>query len=243
MPRSDAPAAPPVNRLLAALPPREYERLFPHLRSVVLAFRAVLQEPNQPIPFVYFPCSGVISLLIPPEGKGDGIEVGMVGREGVAGLPVFLGADATNVRWVVQAPGEALRMQFEDFRASAARRPLLDLLLLYTNALLAQKSQSVACNALHPVEERLCRWVLTMHSRVESDNFPLTHAFLAAMLGVRRASVTEAARTLQEAGLIRYGRGRLEVLDRPGLERAACRCHRAAEAELDRLPGRAGRGP
>ena len=231
------PPAAPANRLLAALPPGDYRRLLPCLEPVSLLFRAVLQEPKRPIPYVYFPSSGVVSVVIPPDGRGDGVEVGLVGREGLTGLPVFLGADSTPARWVVQAPGQALRMAAEEFRAHAVRRPLRDLLLLYTNAFLAQVSQSVACNALHPVEERLCRWLLTVHARVDSDQFPLTHEFLATMLGVRRASVTNAARGLQEAGLIRYGRGRLEVLDRPGLEAAACGCHRAAQAELDRLPG------
>jgi CRP-like cAMP-binding protein len=236
MPRSAAPGRTPTNRLLAALPPRDYARLLPDLEVVPLPLRAVLQEADELIPHVYFPSAGVVSLLITPNGRGVGVEVGMVGREGVAGLPIFLGADSTPARWVVQAPGEALRMAADAFQAHANRRPLRDLLLLYTNAFLAQVSQSVACNALHPVEERLCRWLLMVHARVESDQFPLTHAFLAAMLGVRRASVTEAARGLQEAGFIRYGRGRLEILDRGGLESAACNCHRAAQAELDRLP-------
>ncbi len=116
-------------------------------------------------------------------------------------------------------------------------------MLLYTNAFLAQASQSVACNALHALEARLCRWLLMMHTRTESDQFPMTHAFLAAMLGVRRASVTETAQILQDAGLIRYSPRRMEVLDRPGLERKACRCHWAVEEELRRLPGEAGRNP
>ena len=240
MPRSDAPGRTPANRLLAALSPRVFDRLRPDFEPVPLRFRDVLQEPNGSIPYVYFPSSGVVSVVVAPDGRGGGVEVGLVGREGVIGLPVFLGADSTPARWVVQVPGEALRMAAEDFRVHVARRPLHDLLLLYTNAFLVQVSQSVACNALHPVEERLCRWLLTVHTRVGSDQFPLTHHFLGSMLGVRRASVTEAARGLQEEGLIRYGRGRLEVLDRPGLESAACGCHRVAQAELDRLPGSGG---
>ena len=237
MPRSDSPGRTPANRLLAVLPPR----VFSHLRSccepVPLRFRDILQEPQRPIPYVYFPSSGVVSVVIPLDGMGDGVEVGLVGREGLIGLPVLLGADSTPARWVVQVPGEALRIAAEEFRDHVVRRSLRDLLLLYTNAFMAQVSQSVACNAMHPVEERLCRWLLTVHTRVDADQFPLTHEFLGAMLGVRRASVTEAARGLQEAGLIRYARGRLEVLDRAGLESAACGCHRAVQAELDRLPG------
>ncbi|HVS38684.1 MAG TPA: helix-turn-helix domain-containing protein [Gemmataceae bacterium] len=202
-----------------------------------MPLRKVLHEPGDAIRYVYFPCSGVVSVVIPPDGKGDGVEVGLVGREGVVGVPVVLGADSTPARWVVQVPGEALRMSADLVRIHAGRGPLHDLLLLYANAYLVQVCQSVACNALHPVEERLCRWLLGVHARVESDHFPLTHEFIAAMLGVRRASVTQAARGLQEAGLIRYGRGRLEVLDRPGLESAACGCHRIGQAELARLPG------
>lgn len=237
MSRSDAPGRlPPPNRLLAALVPREYDRLRPHLEPVSLLFRTVLHEPDQTIPFVYFPDSGVISVLVPPEGRGQGVEVGMVGREGVVGLPVFLGSDSTPARWVVQAPGTALRMAAETFRAQVGRGTLHDLLLLYTNAFLIQVSQSVACNALHAIEKRLCSWLLMVRNRVESDHFPLTHEFLAAMLGVRCASVTQAASGLQRDGLIRYARGRLEVLDHRGLESVACGCHRVTQAELERLP-------
>ena len=237
MSRSDLSGRPPcLNRLLAALPPYEYDSLRPHLEPVTLLFRTVLHEPAQTIPFVYFPESGVISVLIPPEGRGEGVEVGMVGREGMVGLPVLLGADTTPARWVVQAPGAALRVPAEMFRAEFGQGTLHELLLLYTNAFLAQVSQSVACNALHAIEERLCSWLLMMRNRVESDHFRLTHAFLAAMLGVRRASVTQAATGLQRDGLIRYSRGRLEVLDLDGLESAACGCHRITQAELDRLP-------
>ncbi len=212
----------------------------PHCEPTSLPYRQVLQEPNKPISYVYFPFSGVVSVVIPPEGRGHGVEVGLVGREGVVGVPVVLGADSTPARWLVQVPGEALRVPAEEFRAHAGRRPLRDLLLLYANAYLAQVSQAVACNGLHSVQERLCHWLLMVHSRAESDEFPLTHEFLAAMLGVRRAGVTVAARGLQNAGLIRYDRGRLEVLDRPGLQSAACRCHRVVQAELARLPGPGG---
>ena len=203
MPRSDAPGrTPPVNRLLAALPPREYERLLPHLRLVPLPFRAVLQEANKPIPFVYFPASGVISLLMPPEGKGEGVEVGLVGRKGSWACAVFLGVNSYARRWVVQAPGEAWRMRAADFRATPpVARCSICCCPTPTSCWPKLPSPSL-CNALHPVEERLCRWVLMMHTRTESDHFPLTHAFLAAMLGVRRASVTEAVAALpsKEAG-------------------------------------------
>jgi CRP-like cAMP-binding protein len=238
MPRSDAPgrATPPANRLLAALPPKERTRL--RLEQVPLALRDVLFEAGQPVTHVYFPSSGVVSLLSPPEGVGEGVEVGLVGREGMVGLAVFLGADSSPFRCIVQVPGDALRLPADEFRSRVGRdSPLHGLLLRYTNAFLSQVSLSVSCNSLHSLEKRLCRWLLMTHVRAETDEFMLTHELLAAMLGVRRASVTEAARGLRQAGLIRYVRGQITVLDRPGLEAAACPCHRIAQREFDRLPG------
>jgi CRP-like cAMP-binding protein len=228
MPRSAAPGpVPSSNQLLAALPAREYARLGPHLEPVSLAFKDILYEPDCVLPHVYFPLSGVLSLIIPAEGRPGGIEVGVVGREGMAALPVFLGDGVTPLRCIVQVPGDALRMRAEDFRARVSRDSALHSLLLgYTQTLLNQVSQSVVCNSLHPIEQRLSRWLLTVQDRAESDRFPLTHEFLAAMLGVRRASVTEAARKLRITGLIHYGRGELTVLDRPGLESISCGCHR-----------------
>jgi CRP-like cAMP-binding protein len=224
--------------LLAALPRQEYDRLLPHLETVPLAARAVLYEAQRPIAHVYFPGSGVVSLLCPPEGRGEGIEVGVVGREGMAGLPVFLGAETASTRCVVQVAGTAQRMGADDFRAGVRRDgPLHGLLLRYTHAFLTQVSQSVACNALHPVGQRLARWILSVHGRLEADHFPLTHAFLAAMLGVRRASVSQAVRALQQDGLIRHVRGQVTVLDRDRLDRAACGCQRIVQAEMDRLSG------
>jgi CRP-like cAMP-binding protein len=239
MSRSDAPGrAPLVNHLLAALPPGEYQRLHPLLEAVSLPAQTVLYEAGQPIRHVHFPTGGVLSLLTSPENKGEGIEVGVVGREGMAGLPLFLGARAASTRCVVQVSGQALRMRADHFQTNV--RPdssLHQLLLHYTHAFLNQVSQTVACNALHSVPKRLARWVLTVHLRAGSDSFRLTHEFLAAMLGVRRASVTEAAKRLQQAGLIRYVRGLLTVLDRQGLESAACGCHRLIEGEFDPPPG------
>jgi CRP-like cAMP-binding protein len=236
MPRSAAPGHAPLNRLLANLPAREFGRLRPHLEAIPLALRTVLHEPGRPIPHVYFPTTCVISLLCPPDGRQEGIEIGVVGREGLVGLGVFLGAEASAARCMVQVPGEALRMRAEDFRRRVGRNsPLHGVLLRYTHDFLTQVTQSVLCNALHPVGKRLARWVLTVHTRAGTNHFPLTHELLAAMLGVRRASVTEAARQLQQAGLIRYGRGEVTVLDRRGLESSSCGCHRAVDAELARL--------
>jgi CRP-like cAMP-binding protein len=236
MPRSDAPGRlSPANRLLALLPPREYARLRPHLEPVPLLFKSVLQEAGDTADHVHFPVSGVISLISSASENG-GIEVGVVGREGMAGLSVFLDAPGSLFRLVVQVPGEALRLPVKEFRRRASRHSALHgLLLRYTHAFLTQLSQSIACNSLHPVPQRLCRWLLAVHDRAGTDDFPLTHEFLAAMLGVRRATITEAARTLRQAGVIRYGAGQLTVLDRRGLDARACGCHRTVQNELDRV--------
>jgi CRP-like cAMP-binding protein len=239
MSRLDAPSsAPSTNLLLSALPSREYNRLLPHLDHVALPFRAVLHELGQPVSHVYFPTSGMLSLLLAREGRGASMEVGVVGREGVAGLSVFLGAESEPMRSIVQVPGESLRIRADMFRTLVGRDSKLhDLLLRYVNVFLVQLTHGVACNALHSVEKRLCRWLLTVQDRAACDHFPLTHEFLAAMLGVRRASVTEAARRLRQAGLIRYGGGQLTVLDRRGLERSVCGCYRLLKSELSQLMG------
>jgi CRP-like cAMP-binding protein len=238
MSTSDAPAhGPPANRLLAALPAREYARLRPYLSACALEHRAVLYEPGARVSHVYFPCSGVLSMLLgPPDSRG--VEVGVVGREGMAGLSVFFGTGMTPARCVVQVPGEALRMRAADFRRHVGRDGALHgLLLRYTHVFLAQVGLALACNSLHALPRRLCRWLLMIHNRAGADEFSLTHEFLAAMLGVRRATVTEAALGLQQKGLVRYGRGRMTILDRRGLESAACRCYGAIQSEMDHLPG------
>lgn len=225
----------PSNYLLGALPSREYRRLLPHLEHVPLSFKAILHEPGQPVSHLYFPTSGMLSLLCAHNGRGGGMEVAVVGREGMAGLSVFLGAKVTLTQSMVQVPGEAVRMRADKFRALVHRHSKLhELLLRYVHVFLTQLAQGVACNAQHPVEKRLCRWLLTVHDRATSDRVPLTHEFLAGMLGVRRASVTEAARRLRQAGLIRYGGGQLTILDRHGLERAVCGCYRVVKTELSR---------
>lgn len=237
MSRSDASnSAPSTNFLLSALPRREYNRLLPHFDRVPLTFKAVLHEPGQSISHLYFPTSGMLSLLRGRDGREGGMEIGVVGREGMTGLPVFLGWDTAVTRGMVQVPGEALRIPADKFRLLVGRDSVLhELLLRYVHVFLTQLVQGVACNSLHSVEKRLCRWLLTVHDRAGCDRFPLTHEFLAAMLGVRRASVTEAARRLRQAGLIRYGGGQLTVLNRRGLERTVCECYRLIKAELNRL--------
>jgi CRP-like cAMP-binding protein len=236
MPKSAAAGrVPPANRLLAALPPREYARLAPSLELVTLPFKAVLYEPGHVVADIHFPLSGAVSVISPADGRPDGIAVGVVGREGVAGLPVFLGVKSAFFRGVVQLPGQSLRMRAAEFNRRVRRGGTLhDLLLRFTHAFLIQVSRTVACNSLCPVEKRLCRWLLAVHDRAEGHQFPLTHEFLAGMLGVRRASVSDAARKLRDAGLIRYGAGRLTVLDRGGLESAACGCYRVVQDEARR---------
>jgi CRP-like cAMP-binding protein len=235
MPNSDRPAA-PANGLLAALPRRDCSRLLPRLALVPLEHATVLYEAGKPIRHVYFPESGLVSLIAPME-DGALAEAGMVGREGMVGLPVFLGTDSSAFRAVVQVPGEAWRLEAGAFRALARRgRALNDLLRRYLHAFVTHLGQCSACNSHHSVEQRCCRWLLLVHTRIEADEFPLTHEFLAAMLGVRRTGVTEVAGNLQRAGLIRYSRGRVTILDREGLEATSCPCYRVIEAEFAALP-------
>jgi CRP-like cAMP-binding protein len=200
-----------------------------------LPIRTPLYQPGETIAHVYFPTDGVVSLL------AGGIEAGVVGSEGMVGLPVFLGTDRSTGHCVVQVPLEALRMAADDFRRRVRRDSQLHgLLLRYTHFLFCQVSQSLACHASHPIQDRLCRWLLLVHDRAGTDEFPLTQSFMAAMLGVRRASVSEVAGILQDAGLIQCGRGRVSVLDRKGLEDAACHCFQVVEAEWDRVFGDGG---
>jgi CRP-like cAMP-binding protein len=238
MPTPDAVGGSSIaNILLAMLPRAEYDGLADCLEPAHLTLRQLLFDINTPIEYVYFPSSGVASLLSPPDnGDGVGIEVGLVGREGMVGLPVFLDSEAGRFRCIVQLAGDGLRMRAQDFRARVQRGSALhQLLLRYTHTFLTQIAQTLACNSRHAVEQRLCRWLLMMQSRAGSDQFQMTHEFLSAMLGVRRASVTEAARKLKTGGAINYERGALTVLDRGKLETSACSCYLVAQQELNRL--------
>jgi CRP-like cAMP-binding protein len=191
--------------------------------------------PNEPIEYVYFPNSGIISLVNLTEDGGT-VEAATVGNEGMVGLPLLLGTDRMIGQAITQIVGDALRMKADVFKQEVTpASPLYSLLLRYTQALMNLISQSVACNCLHSVEDRCCRWLLLCQDRVESDEFPLTQEFLAQMLGVRRASVSVVAATLQKAGLIRYRRGKITILDRLGLEAASCECYQIVKQELDRL--------
>lgn len=233
MPKDCFPA--PQNQLLSALPQEEFERLWPNLEFVSLAFQQVLSEANQAIEYVYFPNNGIISLVTITEDGGT-VEAATVGNEGMVGISVFLGVDKVPVQAISQMPGDALRMRTETFkREITPNSPLYPLLLRYTQVLISQLSQTVACNRLHSVEERCCRWLLLCQDRVRSNQFALTQETLAQMLGVRRASVSVVAAILQKAGLIRYTRGKITILDRAGLEAASCECYRVVKAEFDRL--------
>ena len=225
------------NRLLAALPHRELDSLRPHLQRVVTEARTLLWEPNQPITVVYFPVTSVNS-VIALDHEGGEIEVGTVGNEGFVGLPVFLGAATATGRAFTQISGEAERMDAAIFARTVDSLPTLRRALQrYTQGFLTQVSQSVACNQLHSLEQRLARWLLSCADRVGESRFPLTQEFMAQMLGVRRATVSEAAQALQERGLIRYSRGTIEILDRTGLTDVACPCYRIVRDEFDKLLG------
>jgi CRP-like cAMP-binding protein len=225
----------PENRLLAALPRPDFDRLTARMDDVSFATRDMAYRANGPIPHVYFPRSGMLSMVIVLEG-GKTSEVGVIGNEGMAGTPVFLGADRSPTQVFCQIPCEARRMPVAAFREEVGRDgPFRDLVQRYTQALFNLVSQSTACNHHHSVDSRCARWLLICHDRVGADEFPLTQEFMAMMLGVHRPSVTLTARTLQKAGLVRYTRGRVTVLDRKGLEAVACECYRVVRAELDRL--------
>ncbi len=229
--------APGGNRLLVALPPEDYQALRPRLAMVALAARQQLHEPGTHIDYVYFPVDGVLSLVTTMQ-DGVAVEIATVGNEGMVGLPVFLGVGASPVRTFCQVPGHAQRMEAEAFRAAVTAHPSLhDLLHRYTQAVINQIAQSAACNRIHSIEQRCARWLLMTHDRVMVDQFPLTHEFLAQMLGVRRATVTETAGRLQQAGLITYRQREMTIRDRAGLEAAACECYGAIREEYQRLLG------
>jgi CRP-like cAMP-binding protein len=217
------------NNLLAALPRRAYLRLLPGLTPVDLVFGDVLYEAGDPIRDVYFPSRSLVSLLTLVEGH-LALEVGMVGREGMVGIPLALGADVSPVRALVQGAGPALKMTAARFRTELkASPPLQRELNRYVHAMIAQISQTAGCNRFHVVEARLARWLLMTRDRVRSGQFRMTHDFLSHMLGVRRVGVTEAASALQQKKLIEYSRGNIRILDDRGLEAACCSCYQVVK--------------
>ncbi|MBN4006748.1 MAG: Crp/Fnr family transcriptional regulator [Nostoc sp. LPT] len=205
------------------------------MEVVPLELKQHLYLRNQPIEYVYFLNYGVASMLTVLT-DGSAIEVATVGNEGMVGLPVFLGADRIPGECFIQVPGYGLRMRVDAFKTHVtASSPLHDLLQRYTQALFNQIAQSAACNRLHSIEERLCRWLLMTADRVETGTFPLTQEFLSKMLGVNRSSVSLSASFLQRAGLINYVRGQITILDRSGLEATTCECYQVVKAEFERL--------
>lgn len=226
------------NRLLAMVPQEEREHLAPELELVELDLKQTLFEESQPIDYVYFPINGVISLVSQME-DGRGIEVATIGSEGMAGLPVFLQATLTSSHMAFcQVPGQALRMpagRFADFVVSPQNGALHTALNRYTQALMSMIARAVACNTVHSIQQRACRWLLFTHDRVAADEFLLTQEFLSEMLGVTRASVNEVAQGLQDASAIDYTRGRMTILNRAELESRSCECYGVIRDEFDRL--------
>ena len=213
------------NHLFCALSPEDRERISLHLESVHLEAQQILYDADQCIEWAYFPLNCVVSLLTVMEA-GAAIEVATVGREGIVGLPILLGVNQVPGRAMVQIPGEALRLPVEILRAEIEQRGLLyHQLQRYAQALFDQVTQLAACDRLHSIEQRLCRWLLMTQDRVGEGQFPLTQASLAQMLGVRRATVSVIAAQLQRSNLIRYRRGQMEILDRSGLEEVVCECY------------------
>jgi CRP-like cAMP-binding protein len=222
----------PDNRLLSTLPPGEYERLVPHFERVHLPRGKVLAEAGDTVRHAYFPFGGIISLLSMTE-DGQTIEVAMVGYEGVVGVPIVLRAGVTPYRTMVQIPCDAMKVKAEVLIKEFNRGGRLqELLLKYAHALLAQVSQSAVCGRFHTVEARLGRWLLVTRDRVGSDSFQFTQEFLSHMLGTPRTVVSVAAGHLQDAGLIRYRRGKITILNRHGLESAACECYGVVIKEI-----------
>lgn len=226
---------PTSNRILNSLTRSEYERLAAHLEPVKLWQSDILYHPNQPVTHVYFPNRGTVSVVSVFENGGS-VEVGMVGNEGMFGVNVFLGSVSTPLEAVVQLPGDALRMRAgvlkEKFREGGQ---LQDLMLRYTQAFIMQIAQTAACNRAHPVDGRLAKWLLMCQGRSHSKELELTQEFIATMLGVRRAGVTEAAGQLKEAGIINYRRGQVTIVDRERLEAISCECYPLVKKEFNRL--------
>ena len=226
---------PQQNHLLAALPPGDYERLAPHLELIPLKLGEVLYEPGIRMRYVCFPTTSIVSLLYVME-DGASAEIAIVGNEGILGISLFMGGETTPSRAVVQSAGYGYRLKAQLLKDEFQRfGPMLHLLLRYTQALITQMAQTAVCNRHHSVDQQLCRWLLLSLDRLASNELSMTQELIANMLGVRREGVTEAAGKLQEARLISYRRGRITVLDRPGLEARCCECYEVVKKELDRL--------
>ena len=228
---------PIANSLLAALPGRDYQRLLARVEPVTLTFGEVLYRPGEPIRHVYFPTDALVSLLTLVEGH-MALEIGLVGREGMLGIPLALGTHESPVRALVQGTGTALRMTSAHFLGNLKKSaPLQREIHRYIHERMVQITQTAACNRFHQVEARLARWLLMTRDRVQSNEFRLTQDLLGCMLGVLRVAVTKAAGALQQRKLISYRRGEISILDGQGLEEAACRCYQVVKNTHDRAPG------
>jgi CRP-like cAMP-binding protein len=230
-----SPLSPKQNHLLAALPAADCERLFPHLERVPLSLGSALYESGSHQEHVFFPVASIVSLLYVMQ-DGASAEIAVVGDEGVVGVALFMGGESTPSRAVVQSAGSAFRLKANLLKTEFERGGALQYLLLrYTQTLITQMAQTAVCNRHHAVEQQLCRWLLLSLDRLPSNELTMTQKLIANMLGVRREGVTEAAGKLQTAGLIEYSRGKIVVLDRPGLEARVCECYAVVKRESDRL--------
>jgi CRP-like cAMP-binding protein len=227
-----------ANKLLAALSPRELGRLSAQFQPVTLAHKQILYEADGTVPHVYFPTSGIVARVIAME-DGSGIEVGLAGREGATGICAFLGdGDVSPYREAVLVPGEAFRIETTAFTQEINRGgSLSSIMRQYLFASFCMASHFAACNQLHNVQQRCCRLLLMMRDRIDADDQPVTHEGLSLLLGVRRASVSETARQLQDDNMIRYRWGRVAILDRPGMESLTCRCYHSVKAHFNGYNG------
>jgi CRP-like cAMP-binding protein len=230
-----ASPSPHQNHLLDALPANDFERIEPHLELIPMKLGDVLYEPGAKMKYVYFPTTSIVSLLYVMK-DGASAEIAIVGNEGILGISLFMGGETTPSRAVVQSAGQGFRLKSQLLKNEFGRfGPTLHLLLRYTQALITQMSQTAVCNRHHSVDQQLCRWLLLSLDRLASNELTMTQELIANMLGVRREGVTEAAGKLQDAGLIQYRRGKITVIDRPGLEARSCECYQVVKTEFDRL--------
>ena len=227
-------ADPRSNHLLAALPDAEWRRWLPKLEAVEMPLGEVLYESGSNLKHVYFPTTAIVSLLYVME-NGASAEIAVVGNEGVVGVSLFMGGESTPSRAVVQSAGDGWRLASETIKDEFKHAPVLHLLLRYTQALITQMAQTAVCNRHHSLDQQLCRWLLLSLDRLSGNELVMTQELIANMLGVRREGVTEGALKLQKAGLIKYSRGHIVVLDRPGLENRCCECYAVVKKEYDRL--------
>jgi CRP-like cAMP-binding protein len=223
------------NHLLDALPAAEWQRWLPQLERVEMPLGQVLYESGTTLSHVYFPLTAIVSLLYVME-NGASAEIAVVGNEGIVGISLFMGGESTPSRAVVQSAGDGFRLNAQTMKDEFNRAgPVLHLLLRYTQALITQMAQTAVCNRHHSLDQQLCRWLLLSLDRLQGNDLVMTQELIANMLGVRREGVTEAALMLQKVGLIRYARGHISVLDRPGLEQRTCECYAVVKKEYDRL--------